>query len=364
MPEELFPAHELPRNNTREKLPRLDTNPHLRELLLPHCRLQSGDIWTDPVAGHRVGVLDARDRSQLERLAGELAPPLSGTGETSPASEGDGGNDHSAPRGTDAAGPVQLVVADPPYNFAVGGKSSAALSSQNTEEYLDFSRTWVAAALNRCAGDAFFYVWLGADQNNGFQPLPEFMLMMREFPELHSRSLITVRNQRGYGTAHNWMAVRQELLCYRRGTPPFQVLYTDIPKILRGYYKDVGGKRTENQERGRSDTIRPGNVWVDIQQVFYRMEENVPGSYAQKPLKAIERIVASSSKPGDTVLDPFAHSGSTLIACERLGRRCLTSDIDPVFAEITIRRLERLRTTGKTGWQWENPFGDVDITNP
>ena len=41
---------------------------------------------------------------------------------------------------------------------------------------------------------------------------------------------------------------------------------------------------TENIERGKSPNIRPGNVWVDIQQVFYRMEENVPGCYAQKPL--------------------------------------------------------------------------------
>ena len=49
--------------------------------------------------------------------------------------------------------------------------------------------------------------------------------------------------------------------------------YTDIPKILRGYYKEVNGVVTENIERGKSDTIRAGNVWVDIQQVFYRREE-------------------------------------------------------------------------------------------
>jgi len=186
--------------------------------------------------------------------------------------------------------------------------------------------------------------------------LPQFMAMMAETP-FEARSFITMRNQRGYGTQKNWMAVRQELLYYAKGEPAFEVQYTDIPKILRGYYKEVGGSRRENLERSRSSCIRPGNVWVDTQQVFYRMEENVPGCYAQKPLKAIERIIAASSQPGDTVIDFFAHSGTTLLACERLGRRCVTLDIDPIFAEISIRRLERYRTTGKTGWQREEPFG-------
>ena len=203
--------------------------------------------------------------------------------------------------------------------------------------------------------DATLYIWMGADQKNHFQPLPQFMQMMAE-TGLESKSLITLRNQRGYGTQKNWMAVRQELLCYTRGKPAFNVQYTDIPKILRGYYKEIDGVRTENIERGKSDCIRPGNVWVDVQQVFYRMKENVNGCAAQKPLKAIERIVQASSNKGDVVTDFFAHAGTTLLACERLGRRCVTLDIDPIYAEIAIRRLEHFRNTGKTGWQMGHPF--------
>jgi site-specific DNA-methyltransferase (adenine-specific) len=189
---------------------------------------------------------------------------------------------------------------------------------------------------------------------------------MRQFREFKTRSFITMRNQRGYGTPKNWMAVRQELLYYTKGSPPFNVdaEYTDIPKILRGYYKEVNGQMTENLQRSRSENIRAGNVWVDIQQVFYRMEENVPGCYAQKPFKAIERIVSASSNTGDLVIDFFAHSGTTLLACEKLGRRCFTMDIDPIFAEIAIRRVERYRKTSKLGWQFENPFPEVDLKLP
>ncbi len=156
------------------------------------------------------------------------------------------------------------------------------------------------------------------------------------------------------------MAVRQELLYYVKGNPTFNVEaeYTDIPKILRGYYKEVNGKITENMQRSRSENIRAGNVWVDVQQVFYRMEENVSGCYAQKPLKSIERIIRASSVPGDVVVDFFSHSGTTLLAAEINRRRCFTMDIDPLFCEITIRRLEHFRRTGRVGWQNGNPFED------
>jgi site-specific DNA-methyltransferase (adenine-specific) len=126
--------------------------------------------------------------------------------------------------------------------------------------------------------------------------------------------------------------------------------------VLRGYYKRVNGTVTENQERSRSHTIRASNVWVDIQQVFYRLEENVSGCYAQKPLSAIERLVHASSRPDDVVVDFFSHAGTTLLACERNDRFCCTADIDPVYCEITIRRLENYRRTGRLGWQNSHPF--------
>ena len=243
-----------------------------------------------------------------------------------------------------------LAIHDPPYNLA-------AFERRSIGEFVDWCRRWVSHTQTALAPDSSLYVWVGADQTAGFQPLADFILMMRDQP-FRPRSFITMRNQRGYGTQGNWMAVRQELLYYAKGKPRFNVdaEYTDIPKILRGYYKDVNGKKTENLERSRSDTIRAGNVWVDIQQVFYRMEENVSGCYAQKPMKCIERIVRASSDPDDLVIDFFAHSGTTLLASEILDRRCFTMDVDPIYAEISIRRLERFRTTGRTGWQNGHSF--------
>lgn len=246
-----------------------------------------------------------------------------------------------------------LAIHDPPYNLA-------AFEFRSLGEFIDWSRQWIAHTDASLAPDSSLYVWLGADQNNGFQPLPDFMIMMRG-QQFSPRSFVTMRNQRGYGTQKNWMAVRQELLYYIKGNPGFNIdaEYTEIPKILRGYYKKVNGKIMENLERGKSENIRAGNVWVDIQQVFYRMEENVSGCYAQKPIKCIERIIRASSSPGDLVIDFFSHSGTTVLAAEVLKRRCFTIDIDPLYAEISIRRLELFRETGRLGWQNGNPFQDV-----
>jgi len=315
----------------KESLPRIDGSEEIRKLILPHCRLHYGEIWEDSVSGHKIGCLDAAEDNDIIKLMdGEKAV---------------------------------LAIHDPPYNVIVGNSNTDNLSKISLNGYIAWSKKWIQNTIRTLSGNAHLYIWLGADQNEGFQPLPDFMMMMRNFKEVRTRSFITMRNQRGYGTQKNWMAVRQELLYYVKGNPDFNVNaeYTDIPKILRGYYKEVNGKVTENLERSKSENIRAGNVWVDIQQVFYRMKENVPGCYAQKPLKAIERIISASSQQSDLIIDFFAHSGATLIASEQLKKRCFTMDIDPIFAEISIRRLEHFRKTGETGWQCKNPFPEVNV---
>lgn len=61
----------------------------------------------------------------------------------------------------------------------------------------------------------------------------------------------------------------------------------------------------------------------------------------QKPVALVERALLNSSRPGDVVLDPFLGSGSTLIGCERLGRRCYALELDPRYAQVAIERWER-----------------------
>ncbi len=121
-------------------LPRLDETPELRAALLKHCRLQLGDVWQDPMGRHRVGCLDASCSKEVVRLM----------------------NGRSA----------TLAVHDPPYNLA-------AFERRSVSEFVDWCCKWVRNTDSILCPDASLYVWMGADQTEGFQSLPVFIVFMR-----------------------------------------------------------------------------------------------------------------------------------------------------------------------------------------
>lgn len=61
-----------------------------------------------------------------------------------------------------------------------------------------------------------------------------------------------------------------------------------------------------------------------------------------KPLELIEIGIKNSSAVGDVVFEPFSGSGSTLLACERLSRKCRAIEIDPRFVQVAITRWEKM----------------------
>ena len=75
-------------------------------------------------------------------------------------------------------------------------------------------------------------------------------------------------------------------------------------------------------------------------------ERELTGDHATpKPIALCARGIKSSSREGDIVLDAFGGSGSTLIACEQLNRRCYMVELDPKYCDVIVKRWETL--TGK-----------------
>lgn len=66
---------------------------------------------------------------------------------------------------------------------------------------------------------------------------------------------------------------------------------------------------------------------------------------AQKPVAMIEIAIENSSESGENVLDLFGGSGSTMIACEEVGRSCYTMELEPKYCDVIVKRY--IRTTGK-----------------
>src|SRR5579859_5390737 len=88
----------------KNPLPRLDKAPELRQKLLPHCRLQPGQIWRDPVSGHAVGCLDATAAAQVALLCGDER--------------------------------ANLAIHDPPYNLV-------AFEERRLLEYIAWCKQWI-----------------------------------------------------------------------------------------------------------------------------------------------------------------------------------------------------------------------------
>ncbi len=79
--------------------------------------------------------------------------------------------------------------------------------------------------------------------------------------------------------------------------------------------------------------------WTDINPVQSQSRERI-GYPTQKPLALLERIIESSSNPGDIVLDPFCGCATACVAAEKLGRKWVGIDISPKAVELVNIRLQ------------------------
>ena len=124
------------------------------------------------------------------------------------------------------------------------------------------------------------------------------------------------------------------------------------------YFVDA---RTETTVLGDQEEINPKRMKKDelIQLVEEMLADRISTTIinedrparseehpTMKPIKLMARAIQNSSKPGWKVLDPFGGSGSTLIACEQLGRRCYMAELDPAYCDVIVDRWETF-TGGK-----------------
>ena len=93
------------------------------------------------------------------------------------------------------------------------------------------------------------------------------------------------------------------------------------------------------------DGIRPLNV-VTEQVTGGTMDEGERYHLTQKPIKVMDHLLQAMTAPAENVFDPFSGSGTTLIACEQLGRKCRAVEISPAYVAVALERWAVM--TGKT----------------
>ena len=92
-------------------------------------------------------------------------------------------------------------------------------------------------------------------------------------------------------------------------------------RVVAPYTDDSGNPRDwQDGESGRYRLTHPSNLWTDLTVPFWSMPENTDHP-TQKPEKLLAKIILSSSRRDDMVLDPFLGSGTTSVVAKKLGRR-------------------------------------------
>lgn len=86
------------------------------------------------------------------------------------------------------------------------------------------------------------------------------------------------------------------------------------------------------------DPVYPGDVWADVSHLQQKDPQRT-GYDTQKPLALLNRIILSSTRPGDLVADLFGGSGTTALAAAQNGRRFLIADKSPRAVAVMRKRL-------------------------
>ena len=126
----------------------------------------------------------------------------------------------------------------------------------------------------------------------------------------------------------------RHVLTWKKNAPTFSIGRLDYDYQHEAILY-TWGKTHHNYRRGKFRST----VWEYPKPLANRLHPTM------KPVELIANAILDGTKPGMTVLDPFGGSGSTMIACEQLGRKCRMMEIDPHYCDVIIDRWEAF--TGK-----------------
>ena len=218
-----------------------------------------------------------------------------------------------------------MVITDPPYNVKVqghvGGKgkikhqefamASGEMSSVEFTQFLKTTFDLLATHSLRGSVHTIFMDW---------RHLPEIIEAGQAVYSALLNMCVWVKNQAGMGSLYR--SQHELALIYKNGTASHQ----------------------NNVQLGRFGRYRT-NVWNygGIQTMRHGEEGDLLAMHPTvKPTQMIADAILDCSKRNDIILDPFLGSGTTLLACERVGRRCYGMELAPSYVDTAIRRWQMM----------------------
>lgn len=231
---------------------------------------------------------------------------------------------------------ADMLLTDPPYNVGYTGKTADALTIKNDEmgdkEFFDFLvKAFTAARENLRAGGAF-YIWHADLQGMNFRKAltaagfelrqcliwvkNTIVLGRQDYQWQHEPCLYGWKD----GAAHYFTDSRTESNVFEDRINVNKLSKDEMKALLKELLADKQSTTVIHEDKPSASVEHP----------------------TMKPLKLLARQIRNSTRRGEKVLDTFGGSGSTLLACEQLGRVCYTVELDPKYCDVIIKRYEDL----------------------
>lgn len=288
-------------------------------------RVKHGELWR--MGGHVLLCGDSTDADGIARLMSAM-PEVGG-----------------------AAG-ADMLLTDPPYNVALGQHDRPSEAKQlhrstdglviandswaDDECFVEFLRSALTSAMVALRPGAAFYVWYASMQSANF--LEAAKLAQMEVKQI----LVWAKNTFALGRQdYQW---RHELCLYgwKGGSAHY---FTDSRKESTVITDD---RNPDNMSKSELvdfvyDLLAQKGATTVLEFDKPTRSELHP---TMKPVSLFAYQIMNSTRRGETVLDVFGGSGTSVVACEQTGRHCACVELDPHYASVIVDRWEKL-TGGK-----------------
>ncbi|MBR1799245.1 MAG: site-specific DNA-methyltransferase [Bacteroidales bacterium] len=221
---------------------------------------------------------------------------------------------------------ADLIVTSPPYN--VGIEYNSNNDTLNYEDYLAFSRKWMANCYKWSKSQARFCLNIPLDKNKGGNRSvgADLTLIAQEVGWKYKSTVIWNEGNISRRTA--WGS-------WKSASAPVVIAPVELIVVLyKDEWKKTGGTKVSDIS---SDEFKE---WTQGVWCFNGESKKRIGHPAPFPKDLPYRCIKMFSYVDDVVLDPFSGSGTTLIVAEKTGRKSVGIEIDPTYFNLAKKRIQ------------------------
>ncbi|GJM24062.1 MAG: hypothetical protein DHS20C16_04770 [Phycisphaerae bacterium] len=240
---------------------------------------------------------------------------------------------------------IDLVFADPPFN--IGYDYDKYNDKQDDQAYLDWSKEWIAGVHRALKPNGTFWLAIGDDY------AAELKTIATREVGFHCRSWVIWYYTFGVNCTRKFSRSHTHIFHFTKDAKDFTFNSEGI-RVPSARQLVYGDKRANAKGRLPDDTwiLRPQDLPEGFQpsddtwyfpRVAGTFKERAGFHGCQMPEQLLGRIIRVSSNEGDTVLDPFTGSGSTLMVAKKLNRKWMGFELSKDYAKEARKRLDKTK---------------------